>query len=169
MKNYNVQSLRHFTQMLTFKGLETKFIFDNWLLVINVLCRLPGCILNYIAKSEIIHQTVQIYLDLQGSPTLSYIQQFCSRQLWKHTRIFLETPLQWKYNHWIELKTWWQKEKLLVLSNFFFCLHVFKKLSAAEVSQSVYIRECVKVGFHVYHLKVRRSGNGLFWQLYTSQ
>ena len=28
----------------------------------------------------------------------------------------------------------WQKEKLLVLSNFFFCPHVFKRLSAAEAS-----------------------------------
>ena len=38
----------------------------------------------------------------------------------------------------------WQKEKLLVLSNFFFCHYVFKKLSAAEASESVYMRERVK-------------------------
>ena len=38
----------------------------------------------------------------------------------------------------------WQKEKLLVLSNFFFCHYVFKKLSAAEASESVYTRERVK-------------------------
>ena len=37
----------------------------------------------------------------------------------------------------------WQKEKLLVLSNFFFCHYVFKKLSAAEVSESIYMRERV--------------------------
>ena len=37
-----------------------------------------------------------------------------------------------------------QKEKLLVLSNFFFCHYVFKKLSAAEASESVYMRERVK-------------------------
>ena len=41
-------------------------------------------------------------------------------------------------------KKHWQKEKLLVLSNFFFCHYVFKKLSAAEVSESVYMRERVK-------------------------
>ena len=35
----------------------------------------------------------------------------------------------------------WQKEKLLVLSNFFFCHYVFKKLSAAEASESVYVRK----------------------------
>ena len=35
-------------------------------------------------------------------------------------------------------KTLWQNEKLLVLSNFFFCHYVFKKLSAAEASESVY-------------------------------
>ena len=26
----------------------------------------------------------------------------------------METPFKWKYNDWIELKTWWQMEKLLV-------------------------------------------------------
>ena len=36
-----------------------------------------------------------------------------------------------------------QKEKLLVLSNFFFCHNVFKKSSAAEVSESVYMWERV--------------------------
>ena len=35
----------------------------------------------------------------------------------------------------------WQKKKLLVLSNFFFCHYVFKKLSAAEASESVNMRE----------------------------
>ena len=37
-------------------------------------------------------------------------------------------------------KTLWQKEKLLVLSNFFFCHYVFKKPSAAEALESVYMR-----------------------------
>ena len=35
-------------------------------------------------------------------------------------------------------------EKLLVLSNFFFCHYVFKKLSAAEAAESVCMRERVK-------------------------
>ena len=39
----------------------------------------------------------------------------------------------------------WQKEKLHVLCNFFFCHYVFKKTSAAEASESVYMRERVKV------------------------
>ena len=39
----------------------------------------------------------------------------------------------------------WQKEKLLVLSNFCFCHYVFKKPSAAEASESVCTRERVKV------------------------
>ena len=39
-----------------------------------------------------------------------------------------------------------KKEKLLVLSNFFFCHFVFKKLSAAEASESVYMRERIKIG-----------------------
>ena len=37
----------------------------------------------------------------------------------------------------------WQKENLLVLSNFFFSLYVFKKPSAKEASESVYMRERV--------------------------
>ena len=37
-------------------------------------------------------------------------------------------------------KTLWQKEKLLVLINFFCCHYAFKKLSAAD---SVYMRERV--------------------------
>ena len=41
-------------------------------------------------------------------------------------------------------KTLWQKEKLLVLSNFFFCHYVFKKPSAAEASESVFMKERVK-------------------------
>ena len=77
--------------------------------------------------------------------TLSHIQQICSRQLWKHTRKKLETPCNSKYNNWSELKTCWQKEKLLDLSNFFFFRHVFKKLSAAEASESIYMRERVKI------------------------
>ena len=56
----------------------------------------------------------------------------------KHTRTKLKTPFKWKYNNLIALKTRWQKEKILVLSNFFFCRHIFKRLSAAEASESVY-------------------------------
>ena len=41
----------------------------------------------------------------------------------------------------LKWKTLWQKEKLLVLSNFFFCHYVFKKPSAAEASESVYMSE----------------------------
>ena len=40
-------------------------------------------------------------------------------------------------------KTLWQKEKLHFLCNFFICHYVFKKLSAAEASKSVYVRERV--------------------------
>ena len=40
-------------------------------------------------------------------------------------------------------KTLWQKEKLHVLCNFFLCHYVFKKPSATEASESVYMRERV--------------------------
>ena len=41
-----------------------------------------------------------------------------------------------------------KKEKLLKTNNFFFCPHVFKKLSAGEVSESVYMRERLILVFH---------------------
>ena len=47
-------------------------------------------------------------------------------------------------------KTLWQKEKLHVLCNFFFCHFVFKKPSAAEASESVYMRERVNYGSNGY-------------------
>ena len=37
-----------------------------------------------------------------------------------------------------------KKENLLVLGNFFFCSHVYKKLSTAEASKSVFMWERVK-------------------------
>ena len=76
--------------------------------------------------------------------TLSLIRQFCSSPLWTYS------VKKWKISiiEWItydlKWKTLWQKEKLLDLSNFFFCHYVFKKLSAAGASESVYMRERVK-------------------------
>ena len=46
-------------------------------------------------------------------------------------------------NHNKKWKTLWLKEKLHVLCNFFFCHYVFKKPSAAEASESVYMRKRV--------------------------
>ena len=77
--------------------------------------------------------------------TLSLIQQFCSRRLWTY---FVKT---WKISiiEWITYdKKWitlWQKEKLHILCNFFFCHYVFKKPSAAKASESIYMREKVKL------------------------
>ena len=42
-----------------------------------------------------------------------------------------------------------QKEKLLVLSNFFFSHYVFKMLPAAEASESIYLRERVNPFLHI--------------------
>ena len=56
---------------------------------------------------------------------------------------WLISIIKWITYNW-KWKTLWQNEKLLVLSNFFFCHSVFKKPSAAEASESVYMRERVK-------------------------
>ena len=45
------------------------------------------------------------------------------------------------------------KEKLLVLSNFFFCHYVFKKMSAAEASESVYMKGRVNTFMRLYKLQ----------------
>ena len=96
---------------------------------------------------------------------LSHIQRICSRRLWKHTRNKLETHLKWKYNNWIKFQTWWQKEKLLVLSNIFFCRHVFLKgkPSAAEASESVFMRERVKPFPHIHIDGFGASAADDFW------
>ena len=74
-----------------------------------------------------------------------------------HTTILQQTPLNLfcqnieNLHNWMDniydkkWKTLWQKEKLHILCNFFFCHYVFKKPSAAEASESVYMRERVNV------------------------
>ena len=54
-------------------------------------------------------------------------------------------------------KTLWQKEKLHVLCNFLFCHYVFKKPTAAEASESVYMRERVKPHSTVLQLHHSKS------------
>ena len=48
----------------------------------------------------------------------------------------------------LKWKTLWPKEKLLILSNFFFCHYVFKNLSAAVASERVKVKyisaQCLK-------------------------
>ena len=46
-------------------------------------------------------------------------------------------------------KHMWKRGKLLVLGNFFFCHYVFKNPSAAEASESVYMRERVKLTWRI--------------------
>ena len=65
----------------------------------------------------------QLSKNTQVTVFLSHIEQICSRQLRKHLRSgkSVEGILTNK-----KLKTLWQKEKLLVLSNSSFCHDVFK-------------------------------------------
>ena len=37
----------------------------------------------------------------------------------------MENLYKWKSNHWMELQTYWLKEELLIMRNFFFCHNVF--------------------------------------------
>ena len=55
----------------------------------------------------------------------------------------IKNYFNWIDQLWLKVEKLWQKEKGLVLSNFFLCRYVFKKLSAAEATESVYMRERV--------------------------
>ena len=57
---------------------------------------------------------------------LSHIQQICSRQLWKCHLKIMENLSNCSYNYRKKLITMWQKEILIILSNFSFCHDVFK-------------------------------------------
>ena len=57
----------------------------------------------------------------------------------------IENLYNWMDNLWLKVENILPKEKLRVLSNFSFCHFVLKKLSAAEASESVYMREKVKL------------------------
>ena len=81
-----------------------------------------------VKRAVLLAALIMSIFDFISILTLSHIQQTC-RRLWKHTRKKLETPIKLKYNNWIELKTWWQKEKLLVLS------HVFAMFSKSFLLQ----------------------------------
>ena len=57
----------------------------------------------------------QVWNDLFNSLLiLSYIRQLKSRRLWKYLIKNILNFYKWKFNNWIELKTLWQREKLLI-------------------------------------------------------
>ena len=72
--------------------------------------------------------------------TLIHIQQICSRRLWKYLGKHTEKLYKCRHNYWKELKTLWQKEKLLVLINFSFRRNVFKSC-LLQRRQKAYIWE----------------------------
>ena len=45
----------------------------------------------------------------------------------------MDCPYKWKFNYQKELKILWQKEKLLIMSNFFICHNLFKSRQNAPV------------------------------------
>ena len=93
------------------------------------------------------HKTIYIhsFIDRFQYFLLNTSKVICSRPLWK--RFIPETIWKLPFNESTIIESSWNivtKKKLLVLSNFFFCHHVFKKPSAEGVSESDYIWERVK-------------------------
>ena len=113
-------------------------------------------VLNYSNNFEEDHLTfipITLFWNLSiGFYPLYLIQQFCRATL----NLFcqkIENLYNCMDNLCLKMKTLCQKEKLLVLSNFFFCHYVFKKLSAAEASESIYMRERVNPLPHTNNLQ----------------
>ena len=69
---------------------------------------------------------------------ISHLQQICSRQLWRHISKNMENKWKRKCYSWIKLKTLWQMEKLLLMSNFSFCFNVFKS-HLLQVRQNAFV------------------------------
>ena len=69
--------------------------------------------------------------------TTTILQQTTFKTYWQDLN-------KWEFNYKSELKTWCQKEKLLVLSNFLFCHKVFK-IRLLKRHQKASMRERVKV------------------------
>ena len=53
----------------------------------------------------------------------------------------LEIPFKWKFTNWTELKTWWQKAKLLVLSIYFLKTCFQKVVCCRGVRKCLYMRD----------------------------
>ena len=52
----------------------------------------------------------------KGLIPLSNIQEFCSWLLWKHLVKNMENLYKLMFTYWIEMKTLWEKEKLLLMA-----------------------------------------------------
>ena len=83
--------------------------------------------MEYIKKHGFIHESTNIWT---LSHTQCYFrslphrsQHILSRQLWKHLGQNMGNLNKWKYYYWIDLKTLWQKQKLIIMSNYFSILH----------------------------------------------
>ena len=69
----------------------------------------------------------------------------------------MENLYNWMDNLWLKVENIVAKGEIAhfvqlhVLCNFFFCHYVLKKLSAAEASESVFMRERVKYSVHLYN------------------
>ena len=69
--------------------------------------------------------------------TKSHIQNIYSIRLWLHVGKNMENLSKYKYNHWGELKTLWQKEKLIIVINVSIRQICFQKSSDTDATKSV--------------------------------
>ena len=84
---------------------------------------------------------------------LSNFQQICIRPLLIHLGMLKDDLYKWMCCYWIELKTLWQKVKLLIKSNFSFCKTVWKCFLLHM--ENVYTRQC----FNWIRLKTLTNGS----------
>ena len=108
--------------------------------------------------------------------TLPNIQQICSKRLWKcrHLPWKMDSFWKWKYDYWIELKTWYQMEKLLIMSHTVFksCLLHSSESGLREVNTCDLLLNTWTSLFSAFYSKGSGSFSviqGLrFIQLYTT-
>ena len=62
------------------------------------------------------------------------LQYTCSKGHWKHIGKIIKQFFKWKHYYWTEIKTFWQKEKLLNMSNFNFAT-MFSKVVCCRSNQ----------------------------------
>ena len=104
----------------------------------------------------LLHRCFQSRL-LQICCMLERIKDYClvGFNPFPHTTILQQTTLNifcqkteniynWMDNLWLKVENIVTKGEIALLCNFLFCYYVFKKPSAAEASESVYMRERVK-------------------------
>ena len=85
----------------------------------------------------------------------------------KHLNKDMESLPKWRHTYWTELKTLCQKEKFLVLSNFFFCLKVFKSRLLQRRQKDPICGKWLRAAVKMHCLQI--CGDFFYWNVSMGQ